>query len=75
MLLDGLARSPHRHQDASVGEDDDGARQHVAEEEEADDVRQRGQLVVWRLPVNAAGGAVRFWTVVAPLHQGPHSKH
>lgn len=75
VLLDGLARPPHRHQDARVGEDDGGAGQHVAEEEKADDVRQRGQLVVGRPPVDAAGGAVRFWTVAAPLQQGPHGKH
>lgn len=75
VLLDGLAGSPHRHQDAGVGEDDDGAGQHVAKEEKANDVGQRRQLVVRSPPVDAAGGAVRFRPVMAPLHQGPHSKH
>ena len=38
MLLDGLTWPAHRQQDERVGEEDDGAGQHVAKDEQADNV-------------------------------------
>lgn len=75
MLLDSLTWPSHRQQNESVREEDDSAGQRVAKDEKADDVRQSWKLVVGRMPVNAAGCAVRFRTVMSPLCQGPYSKH
>lgn len=84
MLLDGLSRPAHRHQDEGVGEEDDGARQDVAEEEEADDVRHGEDAVVRSKPVDAAGGAVGLVTVLTPAGErtyredggvAPHPEH
>lgn len=75
MLLNGLTWPPHRQQNERVGEEDDGAGQCIAKDEEADNVRHSQKLVVGCLPVDAAGCAVRFRAVVSPLCQGPHGKH
>lgn len=74
MLLHGLPRPPHRQQNEGVGQEDGGAGQRVAKNEKADDVRQSGELVVGRVPVDAAGGAVRLGAVTPPTRQGPDGK-
>lgn len=75
MPLDGLVRAAHRQQDEGVGEEDDGAGQSVAEEEQADNVGQGRQLVVGYVPVNAAGSAIRLCSVVSPMCQGTDGEH
>lgn len=69
MLLDSLPRPAHRQQDEGVGEEDDGAGQDVAEEEEAYDVGHGETAVVRSKPVDAAGRAVGLETVLAPAGQ------
>lgn len=60
VLLHCMLGPPDRHQDKRVGEDDDGAGDDVTEEEEADDVDHGRCVVAGRVPVDAAGSAVRL---------------
>lgn len=66
MLLESLSGTSHRHQDEGVGEEDDGARHDVAEEEKADDVGHGEEAAVRSEPVDAAGRAVRLVAVPTP---------
>lgn len=66
MLLDSLPRPADRQQDEGVGEEDDGTRHDVAEEEEAYDVGHGKKAVVRSKPVDAAGGAVGLVGVLTP---------
>lgn len=60
VLLHCMLGPPDRHQDKRVGEDDDGAGDDVTEEEEADYVDHGRCVVAGRVPVDAAGSAVRL---------------
>lgn len=75
MLLNSLTWPPHSQQNESVGKEDDCAGQCIAKDKKADNVRQSWKLMVGCMPVNAAGCAIWFSTVMPPLCQGPHSKH
>ena len=75
VLLDGLSGATYCQQDEGVGEEDDGAWQSIAEQEEADDVRHGRRFVVGSMPVDAAGCAVRPRPIASPMCQGAKSKH
>lgn len=75
VLLHGLAGAAYSQQDERVGQKDDGARHHVAEEEEADDVAHGCGTLAGSMPVDAARRAIRLSPVLSPARQGTHSKH
>lgn len=70
VLLHGLAGTPDGQQDECVGQENDSAGDDVAEEEEADDVAHCRRVLAGRVPVDAAGCAIRLGPVLPPARQG-----
>lgn len=75
VLLHGLAGATDGEQDERVGQENDGAGDHVAEEEEADDVAHGRRVLAGAVPVDAAGRAVRLGPVLSPSRQGADGKN
>lgn len=69
VLLHVLAGRLHREQDAGVRHYDHGGREDVAEDEERQSVRARHGVLIGHAPVDATGGAVRFWSIFPPIEQ------
>lgn len=69
VLLHVLAGRLHRQQDAGVRRYDHAGREDVAEDEECQSVGARHSVLIGHAPVNAAGGAVRFWPIFSPVDQ------
>lgn len=75
VLLQVLAGRLHREQDASVRRYDHGGGQDVAQNEECQSVRARHSVLIGHAPVNATGGAIRFWSVFSPIDQRGAGKY
>lgn len=59
----------HCEQDARIRHYNHGGGEDVAEDEERQRVRAGHSVLVGHAPVNAAGGAIRFWSIFSPMDQ------
>lgn len=67
MLLHVFSGRLHCEQDARVRRYDHGGREDVAEDEERQGVCAGHSVLVRHAPVDAAGGAIRFWSIFPPI--------
>lgn len=67
MLLHILAGCMHRGQNACVGRHNNTAWKDVAEDEQCHSVGACRGVLIGQAPVNAAGGAIRLWSIFPPV--------
>lgn len=75
MLLHSSTGVSDREQYACVGNEDDGAWQQVAGDEEYSDVRAGDGILIGQFPVDTAGRAIGFRAVPSPVSEGGACKH
>lgn len=69
VLLHVLSGRLHCKQDASIRCYDHRGREDVAKDEERQSVRAGHSVLIGHAPVDAAGGAIRFWSIFSPVDQ------
>ena len=69
MLLHGLAGCLNCDQNACVGRYNNAAGKDVAEDKEHQSEGAGCGVLIGQAPVNAAGGAIRLWSVFPPVAQ------
>lgn len=69
VLLHVLAGRLHREQNPGIRRYNNTGGEDVAEDEECQSVRARHCVLIRHAPVNATGGAVRFWSIFSPVDQ------